>query len=458
MKENDLQRIFSQAAAELNAPAGDQPEFASLEAIQKNQEFFIKNVHQTLKKWHHLSIKEILTFDEIARAEIKQPIEMSDWIEYCQTVWRRLNDAIVWILCGMQRHQVKRLCFYRPRTYLSESNPKSILNYLDSLNADPLTMAVWNDATSCADIGDISISRPMTSGLEFIEVKQGKVNEAISEILSNIEKKESETELDNFTSLYGPKGLKQLKRCQNQMMLSKQALALLNFDKGVDPVTGIETQVAEVQGRDEYWHEDFNRVLHESLEKKSEVLHVIDECLYIYANGNPDLNFAEVRDHFIELIKKREPRLTSSIKRNDLGRPVSLEEGLFQPVSLPIFLRPIDSELIGEVLYGRLFKRVLFYFDWSAFSKRIEEVGGIFGWAGSKEAGRELSKPWALRPIKVFGRLPKIQFGEVTLYITGASMNQLFFDGITPKEMAYLQEGGARAMEKVAKESGKIKS
>lgn len=444
MENNDFQQTIAQVASELRAPGGDK--FSSQEAVRNWPQDFIIKSNQTLKGWHKRSIEEILVLDSFLEAEKKKPIgpQASEWANYSLNIWRRINDAIIWILCGMQRHIVKRLCFYRPRTSLFENNPNSILPLIERINSDPLSIALWNDATTTVDIGDITM---LNAGkLTFMEIKEGKINEAIFEILMKEEQSAYKIALDEFIKTHGSKKYKQLERVQRQAIKTRQAMNLLKVDKGIDPVTGKEIEIFDLGNKNEYWNIEFNSLLHDALEKRNEICSEINGCLWIYANANSKINSVEARHRFIELLQEREPRLTTKIKKNDLGRPVALYEGLYHPVSVPIFLRPIDPTLVGEILYGKLFRKVFLYFDWTGFASTIAECGGTLAWADKKEAAKNLSQPWDLRPFMVFGNLPKMEFGPVTMYPTGAGIDQVFFDGLTPKAFAQRQSESARLL------------
>jgi hypothetical protein len=93
----------------------------------------------------------------------RYPQDFADFLRYVALIWRRINDAIVWSLFGMEGHYIRRLCLRKQRPTLLEANPKAIMPLLEELNADPLTFALWSDATSCVDIGDI-ISRTGNKG------------------------------------------------------------------------------------------------------------------------------------------------------------------------------------------------------------------------------------------------------------------------------------------------------
>lgn len=69
-------------------------------------------------------------------------------------IWRRANDSIAWVMLGMDRNKVRRLCFRNPRAKLRDQNPAFVSEVLDKLNSVPMNLAIWTDATSCIDVGD----------------------------------------------------------------------------------------------------------------------------------------------------------------------------------------------------------------------------------------------------------------------------------------------------------------
>ena len=62
-----------------------------------------------------------------------------------------MNDAVAWNLIG-QPETVKLLCANHIRPTLIESNPASVAAVLDDINKDPLSIAIWNDATTFLDV------------------------------------------------------------------------------------------------------------------------------------------------------------------------------------------------------------------------------------------------------------------------------------------------------------------
>jgi hypothetical protein len=181
-----MEWLIEEAARELRKPAGDSVMFSSPESILRHHSEFVLHCHATWKKWHNEAIRQLLFHEGFLRREKTHPIGRGtrEFGEYNRAVWRRVNDAIVWSLVGGQRHRVKRLCLYRKRGDLSDSNPDSATAAVAEINARPMSFALWNDTTSCVDIGDLTV---IDNGLSlvprFIELKEGTVNEAIGAIL-----------------------------------------------------------------------------------------------------------------------------------------------------------------------------------------------------------------------------------------------------------------------------------
>ncbi len=269
MTQSALPERLERVARELKQPAGSSPLFATRESISRNRHAFVVECHQTWKKLHDEAVRQILVWEGFLRREQKHPIGYMarQFGEYNRSVWRRVNDSIVWSLVGLQRHVVKRICLYRPRGYLSESNPTAARSAIASINANPMSIAIWNDATTCVDLGDLTYvrdgSRP---NVEFLELKEGRVNDEVVELI-HIDESEFEARFAEFAAKRGKAGLNHYKRVLRQNEINKQALTLLSEDKGINPVTGIDTRVLDLGDiGSETYDAAMGEVLQEALE------------------------------------------------------------------------------------------------------------------------------------------------------------------------------------------------
>ena len=104
----------------LRNPAGDDPRFTTLEAIAANRTAFTEKSHATWKTLHNRSLDEILTLERLLSVDArkKMPAAMVWYFRRCLAVWRRINDAIVWVLLGYKDHIIRTVCHQIGRAHV----------------------------------------------------------------------------------------------------------------------------------------------------------------------------------------------------------------------------------------------------------------------------------------------------------------------------------------------------
>lgn len=436
-----MEQLIEQTARELCKPAGESERFASADAIQKNCAEFVLRCHATWKKWHDKAVQQLLFHEGVLQREKTHPIGhgVKDFAEYNRAVWRRVNDTIIWTLLGMQRHRVKRLCFYRKRGNLLESNPDSAMAAVAAINAHPMSLALWNDATSCVDIGDlIVIDDGMNPLPRFIELKEGTVNEAIGAVLQS-EEPFRDAAIKDFTARHGRKAAAQLNRVMRQKMIGDQALHLLIHEKGVDPLSGRELRVLDTGVAPQSYDETLAVVLQEALIDRKEAMACVDGCLWLFADADPRRGSAA---RFAERLQKRIAEFSLSRLAThpswDKDKVHSLSAGVYLPMARPLFSRKLSPAQIASVTFGALRGNVWPYLDWIAFGQLIEKAGGTFRWGSKRDAGRARALDRHVRPPLIGGRLPQIQVEGVLGYISDPNLVEVFYDGITPWTLAQI--------------------
>lgn len=112
-------RQLSEAGRALQEPVPDRDHAARLGGKD-----FIAASYRAWKDLHLKAIGEIITIDTIEEKHKERPIDLRfvTYLLQIRQAWRRVNDGIVWYLCGGRGHVVKRLCFYRQRGRLDASN------------------------------------------------------------------------------------------------------------------------------------------------------------------------------------------------------------------------------------------------------------------------------------------------------------------------------------------------
>src|SRR4051794_30517527 len=105
----ETQETIRRVAQDLKKPAGSSPLFATYEAIVENRKEFVTECYKTWKKLHNEAVAKILFWEGFLRREKEHPIGpiVEQLGEYSRSVWRRVNDSIIWSLVGQQRDIVK---------------------------------------------------------------------------------------------------------------------------------------------------------------------------------------------------------------------------------------------------------------------------------------------------------------------------------------------------------------
>ncbi len=359
--------------------------------------------------------------------------------EYGRAVWRRVNDAIVWTVMGMERHRVKRLCLYRARSNLLECNPDSVMATLADLNKDPLALALWNDATSCVDIGDVTLIRDGRRPLpEFIELKEGAVNEQIIKAMAADPAAREAAEAD-LREKHGEKAIRQLERVKRQKATANQALDLLQNEQGVDPVTGHTISVVESGVVTETYDAELRAQLDAAVAGGKGVLECIDGCLWVYAATGGRRETPRTVRAFSEALEAKSSWYAAATSRSpprDRDKLVGLNTCVGYPLAKPLYFRGLGPSHVAAITYGAFLDNVLMYLDWNGFEDLIKQEGGKLRWGSQKEAGRARAMHKNLRPSLVRGRLPIVAAHGVNAYVMDPNFVELFYDGVRPRTLA----------------------
>lgn len=427
----------------LHRPAGEDPRFATLEGIRSHRVDFLPLVHGTWKRLHNRALDELLKIEQILRSPDAKnfPKEFTWYLRRSEAIWRRVNDALVWAVLGLHNgHFIRRLSHGKRRPVLAEANPEPMRRLLDNLNSDPLSIALWSDATSSVDVGDLvcnSLSKGLTG---ILEVKEGKVNDAIAETLSSRPRDVDEAfaHLDALAEKYGRKAIKQLERVLRQMERLDQTLTILEKDEGFDPQFETRVVVREAQTQDRSYDELLISLFERAADEP--VVELIDRCLWVYVDLGPAASEAELIERFSSEVFQKAPHVRAWIAeqyQSDVLQPVfSLDENLYVPEAIPIFFRAFDPETVGDILMGRLMNRVLLYFDWVEYARVVEEHGAELRWSSEKAARAQQSLPHHKRTTIVGGHIPIICLPDGRSITGHSKIYRVYFDGILPSVVA----------------------
>ena len=366
------------------------------------------------------------------------PPAMIFYFKRCVQIWRRLNDSLIWVLLGFQDHIIRTVCHRKDRPQLASANPDAIRRLLMQLNADPLTIAIWSDATTCVDLGDIFCMAPPDKPNGFLEVKEGAMNDKIFELLKVKGSPEHITaEIEAFVDENGPKAFKQLERVVRQGTRYNQVMDIVEKERGFDPRREAEVIIGESHVALESYDFELQAAIEAAAEKP--VLRCIDQCLWVYVDGNEEKSPQQKIEEFRTGIQAAAPEALPWIDQQFEGKlpfeAIPLEANIDVPESVPLFLRPLNARTIRDVLLGQLIHSVFLFLDWKELTVIVRKRGAELVWSSFKEGRRQTAKPFAQGVLTVGGRVPRIRL-ENGSYIDGFSkLYRIYYDGITPSSI-----------------------
>ncbi len=412
-----------------------------------NMDSFIEAFHGGLKRLHYSLIDEIIIYEKIKeelikdRAKDPKNIQLLLGIKTIKgmlLVWRKANDAIAWIITGLDKNTIKRLSHNNTRANLRDQNPGHVIEVLHALNSSPFNLAIWNDATSCVDVGDITLIEKKENRLTFIELKEGKINEAIQ----NAKKTGCTAAAYYLYKEFGDKALKQYERAIKQDIRYAQTLKILKENKGMDPVYKMDLAVTELKTPDEPYFAQLDELIEEAKYKKFST-RLIDDCLWTFAAYSEDYTRIEMAEDFSKAVVDSEgPEFKEWLKEFSLSkspRPLhpimELWTGLEFPETLPIFLFDISPINIHDIILRRV---VVFYFiSWQKFTILLKRHGLGFEWSTKKEGRRERSSSKNVKAFFVDDRILTITKGSKQFSVGPGIIKRMIYDCVRPQCLLY---------------------
>jgi hypothetical protein len=434
-KEETLRESFAAAVTHVQSPAG--PKYKSLEDIRGNQNKFGRDFHNCLFKFHVAMIRQILLVEETLKslppAHAPEQRTTKRGLEHLRQIFRTFNDCIAWtIFLPEPSFTINRLCRRRPRGYLRDQNPDSILNFIAELSRNGETLAIWNDATRCIDLHDVTAISLESRQINFYEVKEGPVNEEIIQIAGAADEKEIQKGLDEFFARRGIAGVQQFERFAKQQVEGAKLHALATNDDIEDPFLKKRRTATTPHKPLETYDSEFGELLQEVRNREFARI-TVDGCLHVLAINQARLRHTIPIDSLIESELKR--RLPAPGPDEPDCRMVMLpfQETFYSPISMPVMMRQLEAIDIADLCIGNV---VLFFlFDMNSWGKLLQECQ--LTWSSKKDGRRELSKPFLERQMVIDSRVPiiispsgkSVRLGDRILPVTVC-------EGIRPLSMA----------------------
>jgi len=306
-----------------------------------------------------------------------EPVKQS-----AKVLYRAVCDAMAWQFLGHQLCHARRLYKGHEQPSLTENNLSSLLLAVEQLRkSSPHAMPLISDLTSFVQVGDIFLSDPK-KGFSFIEVKEGRENARIMDLVRFYRESGCEQFREIISSTESKHVAKQFERNIRQYGRMDHIAEIMNKGDSVDPDTGNRHFIPEDEIETATWDGELNAVIDEA-RSKGWALQVIDGGLFVacYVEENfrraGHVLFNSWLDRFGG--DARSPRST-------------LIQAMAVPLALPLFNRGLAPDTVFDIMFGRM--QVCMGVSVPAFLERCVRAGMGTRPATRKERG-ELMKPGA---------------------------------------------------------------
>ncbi len=319
-------------------------------------------------------------------------------IEYQILVVRRLIDSLLYHVVFTQPWALKHMVLEsRIRPVDTAILPRTLESAVDRNRADRMKFHVICDLSTAAQIGDlVEIDRtdPEIAPWRVIELKEGQVNQILSQMLEKSSGDLPASLLDDIAQRLGKRAVSQARRMKAQYRRQACLAELLTDDIGKNPASGqnvVLTPDVEVVG---HYHGVVERLLERAACRGYAVAN-IDKCLLLVAlRSEMAADYAQSaaahvmyhHDHpeapcLIADSHLREKELCAI---REVGPIIDIvRHGLHDQIGQPIFLWP-NEENITDLLLRRVF--LFGRFDIDAFASLIRASGFRTSWITRQQA------------------------------------------------------------------------
>ena len=390
-----------------------------------NKDFIIK-VHEGYMKAQKLIIQHLLI---LGKAKNKEKVKLKEArrnknkelvstielklnnIEYKENILRKVADSIAWIILQEDSTKIKRLFLDSPQVEIYNSNLNHDLKFIEEIfNENNLNFALLTDITSFIQISDVLLVDIIEKKIKFIELKEGSINDDISNVLLNLTETKCEFALYQQLKDKDEKYLKQLNRVVKQIDKSNKVLNTINAGEGVDYATGFKITISEGIFEPKYYELIIRDMLNE-VNKKNYSLRTIDDCLII---GVYNSKAIPIQTGF-----------NSWKKKCGIDFPtVDIRIFLKSPVARPFFLNNFSIEDKVDVLSGN--KHILMALDFNKWIEILESEGIEVELLSQKVTRRYNTVPSPQRVFEYNGQAIKIKYNGFEEILAGGLFEKMF--------------------------------
>ena len=196
-------------------------------------------------------------------------------------VARRMLDVVLWTIFKGEQSTLRRLFVKGGQHSLSKVNILDAMKAADYLNEDPQVMALSTDMLSSVHVGDLIISNPSKHETNFVELKAGEKNWAITATAIAVAQSKCELFEAIATAQYDARDMKHYRRVKRQTQRNEMILQTIRNEGGTDHNTGGRVFIRPMQEPAAFWAENIMRCYEKLNKETAWAIDVIDKCVYL---------------------------------------------------------------------------------------------------------------------------------------------------------------------------------
>lgn len=382
-------------------------------------------------------------------------------------VLRRLIDSIAYTLFQGKPWIARRFVLdgIKIRDINTDAMQLSLNRATVFNNRDKQTFSLVTDLSTFIDVGDlIQINyRDRPPSWKIIELKEGKVNALLHDILREEGEDLSERKIKEIEKEISSSAGRQIKRMVKQRKRMSNIEEIIRNDVGKDISLDREITVSH----DEIYTEGYGEVLMRAVDgakEKKVAAHIIDNCLYVLAVKDSKRKSMHLLYHLLKNNSEcaLEKGSVEAIKEfeaiNDLSKSHFtfdfVNSNFYAKSSPPFFLYGFDYDSMFDLLYDRT--RMLLHLDVDGFAELCESKGIKLQACSKKETERikqELSRKIA--PLYKGRFLKAVMPNSVEHTLLGGTFHKIFVDVMKPSELIDVWLAQSDEMEERMRTQGK---
>lgn len=349
----------------------------------------------------------------VERILTKVPLDVSETI-----LFRGVADSIGWGMIGGQLCYARRLYRDQAQPDLTQCNFESVVTAARAVREnDPGCMPLISDLTSFIQVGDlmcVSQNRKMT----LVEVKEGQHNKHVFGLLSFYQQSGCERFREILTQTESRRTVKQFERMARQEARMEFIGEVLGSGFAKDPDTGVTISIPEPEIPMGSWDEDLNDLIAKARNKNW--AYDVKGSLYMGAYSG-DLWSRRGHLAFLAALSG-----TGNLEKDYCV--IRLTDCMKHPLAQPLFSRPLETETMFDLLFGRL--NVCVALSIPALIHECEMAGLDARWATRKELAT--ARRWRSDPVLVDGKAVMFSLDGREMMLLGGIIFRALFHGQEP--------------------------